>query len=94
MEVDLDLLTSIASGGIGTWEKSSSAPAFYRKHEDCRGERGCDSVSVEGWTAWWLVMGGVGKVQIPSLQQPPYLTDATAPHRPPRVLARPAAHAA
>ncbi|KFM27204.1 Timeless-like protein [Auxenochlorella protothecoides] len=36
MEVDLDLLTSIASGGIGTWEKSSSAPAFYRKHEDCR----------------------------------------------------------
>ena len=37
MEVDHELLASIASGGLGSWEKNADGTSFYRKHEDCMG---------------------------------------------------------
>lgn len=37
MEVDHGLLASIASGGLGKWEKDRTGRAYYRKHDDCLG---------------------------------------------------------
>lgn len=36
-DVDLDLLASIASGGLGHWEDAPDGSRAYSKDEDCLG---------------------------------------------------------
>lgn len=39
-DLDLELLASIASGGLGSWQQDAQENTVYVKSEDCRGKRG------------------------------------------------------
>jgi hypothetical protein len=36
-ELDLELLASIASGGLGSWQEDAQGHTVYVKNEDCIG---------------------------------------------------------
>lgn len=60
MDLDLELLASIASGGLGSWQTDAAGRSLYVKSDDCIGAQG-----------WGTAPGVRGEQPVTALPLPP-----------------------
>ena len=78
MELDIDLLASIASGGLGSWRQDASGRATYVKSEDCEGEGGLGGERAQRHARWRRPTANAAARPPPTAHPPPRAPRALA----------------